>query len=122
MNTSPFPKKLLRAALRGALPENDQISGNLREPQFTYVPPSHAKALNPDNTIVEGMRGAGKSHWWAALNLLEHRRYLAAAFPEARIESNFETSQGFGLGLPPQHAPSNATLPSLQATSNPPHI
>jgi hypothetical protein len=98
MSKKPFPKKQLRAALLGALPENDQVSGNLREPQFTYVPPSHAKALNPDNTIVEGMRGAGKSHWWAALNLEQHRRYLAAAFPEARIESDFTISQGFGLG------------------------
>jgi hypothetical protein len=122
MNKQPFPKKSLRAALRGALPENDQISGSLRAPQFTYVPPSHAKALNPDNTIVEGMRGAGKSHWWAALNLLEHRRYLAAAFPEARIESNFETSQGFGLGLSPQAAPSKDTLASLQAKYKPRHI
>src|SRR5260370_39099787 len=122
MNTSPFPKKLLRAALRGALPENDQISGSMREPQFTYVPPSHARALNPDNTIVEGMRGAGKSHWWAALNLPEHRLYLATAFPEARIESNFETSQGFGLGLPPATSPSKGTLAALHARYKPRHI
>ena len=122
MNERPFPQKPLRAALRGALPENDQISGTLREPQFTYVPPSHAKALNPDNTIVEGMRGAGKSHWWAALNLPQHRRYLAAAFPEARIESDFTTSQGFGLGLPPEVAPSKDILASLQVKYKPRHI
>jgi len=122
MNDKPFPQKPLRAALLGALPENDQISSTLREPQFTYVPPSHAKALNPDNTIVEGMRGAGKSHWWAALNLPEHRRYLAAAFPEARIESNFETSQGFGLGLSPSVAPTKDTLAHLQERYNPRYI
>jgi hypothetical protein len=122
MIVKPFPRKPLRAAMGGALPENDQISGTLREPQFTYVPPSHAKALNPDNTIVEGMRGAGKSHWWAALNLPEHRRYLAAAFPEARIESDFTTSQGFGLGLPPAAAPTKDILASLQAKFKPRHI
>ena len=114
MNKRPFPKKPLRDALRGALPEHDQISTELRAPQFTYVPPSHAKALNPENTIVEGMRGAGKSHWWAALNLPEHRRYLAAAFPEARIEGDFTTSQGFGLGLSPEKAPSKDILASLK--------
>lgn len=122
MSKKPFPQHALRAALHGALPENDQISGILREPQFTYVPPSHAKALNPDNTIVEGMRGAGKSHWWAALNLPQHRRYLAAAFPEARIESDFTTSQGFGLGLSPKDAPSKDTLASLLARNKPRHI
>lgn len=122
MSKKPFPQKPLRDALRGALPENDQISGILREPQFTYVPPSHAKALNPDNTIVEGMRGAGKSHWWAALNLPEHRRYLATAFPEARIESDFTSSQGFGLGLPPDVAPTKDTLASLQTKYKPRHI
>jgi|ERR1700728_612931 len=122
MKSKPFPQKALREGLRGALPENDQISGSLREPRFTYVPPSHAKALNPDNTIVEGMRGAGKSHWWAALNLPNHRQYLAAAFPEARIESDFTTSQGFGLGLSPATAPSKDILASLQARYKPRHI
>jgi hypothetical protein len=68
------------------------------------------------------MRGAGKSHWWAALNLPEHRRYLAAAFPESRIESDFETSQGFGLGLTPEEAPSKDTLASLQTKYKPRHI
>ena len=120
---APFPPTPLRAALRSALPENDRISSDLREPQFTYVPPSHAKALSPDNTIVEGMRGAGKSHWWAALNTQNHRDYLAAAFPEARIESDFTTSQGFGLGLSPSAAPSKDILASLvQAEYNPRHI
>ncbi|HTX36637.1 MAG TPA: hypothetical protein VME43_16530 [Bryobacteraceae bacterium] len=122
MSKKPFPQNELRAALRGALPENDQISGNLRAPQFTYVPPSHAKALNPDSTIVEGMRGAGKSHWWAALNLPQHRRYLAAAFPEARIEGDFTTSQGFGLGLSPELAPSKDILASLMKKYKPRNI
>lgn len=122
MKRNPFPQSEIRKALRGALPENDQIDNRLREPKFTYVPPSHAKALNLDNTIVEGMRGAGKSHWWAALNKEEHRQYLAAAFPETRIEKNFETSQGFGLGLPPTDAPSKDILDSLQKNYKPRHI
>ncbi len=119
---SPFPPQPLRAAMQNALPQNDQISADPREPQFTYVPPSHARALNPDNTIVEGMRGAGKSHWWAALNSPKHLEYLAAVFPEARIQSNFVISQGFGVGLPPLAAPSKDTLAHLTKKFSPRHI
>ena len=32
-----------------------------------YLPRSHLKALHPDNTLVTGMRGAGKTFWWSAL-------------------------------------------------------
>lgn len=119
---SPFPPQPMRDAMQRALPQNDQISADTREPEFTYVPPSHARALNPDNTIVEGMRGAGKSHWWAVLNKPKHRSYLAAVFPETRIESAFVISQGFGVGLSSRQAPSKDTLARLQKTSNPRHI
>jgi len=119
---SPFPPRELRAAMHSALPQNDQISADPREPQFTYVPPSHARALNPDNTIVEGMRGAGKSHWWAALNSPQHLEYLALVFPEARIQSNFKISQGFGVGLSPFAAPSKDTLAHLKKTFSARHI
>lgn len=33
----------------------------------SHVPPTHSKALLPDCSIVEGMRGAGKSFWTAVL-------------------------------------------------------
>ena len=32
-----------------------------------YLPRSHLKALHPDNLLVSGMRGAGKTFWWSAL-------------------------------------------------------
>ena len=32
-----------------------------------YLPRSHLKALHPDNALVTGMRGAGKTFWWSAL-------------------------------------------------------
>ena len=32
-----------------------------------YLPRSHLKALHPDNPMVTGMRGAGKTFWWSAL-------------------------------------------------------
>ena len=32
-----------------------------------YSPRSHLKALHPDSLVVTGMRGAGKTFWWSAL-------------------------------------------------------
>lgn len=114
MNTDTFPKQITRSALIEALPGNDESSlFTTRVPAFTYVPASHAKALDPDNTIVEGIRGAGKSHWWAVLNSKPHRSYLAAVFPEARIGTNLKISHGFGTGLTKADAPSKDALESL---------
>jgi hypothetical protein len=118
-----FPKIEMRLALLEALPANDQTSSApARNPKFTYVPPSHARALDPENTIVEGMRGAGKSHWWAVLNTAEHRKYLASVFPDTRISGNIEISQGYGVGLSPNAWPGKDTLASLVRTYEPRHI
>jgi hypothetical protein len=67
-------------------------------PGFTYVPPTHARALDLDATLVEGMRGAGKSFWWGSLVLPEHRSFVQNGFPEARLPDNVAVAQGFGTG------------------------
>jgi hypothetical protein len=113
----------MRKALLGALPDHDQSYADLRPPQFTYLPPSHAHALNPDNVIVEGMRGAGKSHWWNFLNSPKHLGYLRDTFPEARIATSLDVSQGFGVGVDPAVAPLKDSLVGLlQQGHNPRHI
>jgi hypothetical protein len=112
----------MRAALLRVLPEHDSDSAEGRPPQFTYVPSSHAHALNPDNTLVEGMRGAGKTHWWRFLNSRAHLDYLEAAFPEARIKGNLVVSQGFGVGTNPATAPSKDVLTALRQDHDPRHI
>lgn len=123
MSTLLFPKMDMRQALLEALPDNDQTSSApARTPKFTYVPPSHARALDPENTIVEGMRGAGKSHWWASLNSADHRKYLESVFPETRISGNIEISQGYGVGLSPNAWPGKDTLASLIKTYESRHI
>jgi len=122
---SPFPKENTRKALLESLPNIDEAGTSAaKEPAFTYVPPSHARALEPDNTLVEGIRGAGKSFWWAALNSAEHRSFIASAFPEARIgEGVIIFSQGYGAGqLPPTSAPSKDVLANLAQTYDPRHI
>lgn len=118
--SKPFPKEETRKALIESLPENDADSSLPRAP-FTYVPLSHARALDPDNTIVEGIRGAGKSFWWKALNSEEHRRFIASAF-QVRMGSNVKTSQGFGTQLAPSKAPSKDVLAQLSESYAPRHI
>ncbi len=118
-----FPKEETQKALTDALPENDQASSSPSVgAAFTYVPPSHARALDPENTLVEGIRGVGKSFWWAALDSEPHRRYVASVFPEARIGGNVETSQGFGPQLPPAKAPGKDTLVQLAESFDHRHI
>jgi hypothetical protein len=112
-----------REALTLALPENDQSSSvPSAQVAFTYMPPSHARAIDPENTVVEGIRGAGKSFWWAALNSEPHRRYIVSAFPESRIGPNVETSQGFGSLLQNSEAPSKDTLARLAESFEPRQI
>jgi hypothetical protein len=120
---NPFPKETIRQALIESLPENDQASSvPSADVAFTYVPPSHARALDPEKTLVEGIRGAGKSFWWSALNSEPHRRYVASVFPEARIGDNIETFQGFGPQLSPTKAPSKDALAQLIGAFSPRHI
>lgn len=114
--SQPFPKPETRQALRDALPENDQASAMpTMDAAFTYVPPSHARALHYDNTLVEGIRGAGKSFWWAALKSEAHRHFVAAAFPEARLDQRVAIAQGFGAGVSPDW-PDKDTLQHLVAS------
>ena len=118
----PFPIGETRQALMSALPDPDQAS---RTPQqdapFTYVPQSHALALDPENPVVEGIRGAGKSFWWAALVSEPHRRFVASAFPESKISTNVLPSQGFGSS-PSDTYPGKDTIARLVSRFEARHI
>ncbi|HNN98226.1 MAG TPA: hypothetical protein PKI03_38440 [Pseudomonadota bacterium] len=104
----------IRQALRESLPEVDQAGADPdRPPAFTYVPPSHAKALDPDVSVVEGIRGSGKSFWWAHLSSEPHRKFIGAAFPETRFGDQVRVEQGFGAQSSSTDAPSQEVLASL---------
>lgn len=107
---------LLRQALRESLPPVDQAgSHEEREPAFTYVPPSHAKALDTDCSVVEGIRGSGKSFWWAHLVSEPHRRFIEAAFPDIRLDHATVAVQAFGAQANSQDAPSQDVMRVLAA-------
>lgn len=63
--------------------------------------------------MVEGIRGAGKSFWWAALSSAEHRKFVVSAFPDAHIAPSTIIQQGFGDAAGSQDAPSKDVLASL---------
>jgi hypothetical protein len=104
----------LRQALKDSLPQVDHAGSNPdRDPEFMYVPPSHARALDPDSSVVEGIRGAGKSFWWSHLSSEPHRRYVEEAFPEARIGDNVKVVKAFGAQTFSDDAPDQDVLANL---------
>lgn len=110
----------LRAGIGDAANSLDQAEGSpVRPPAFTYVPPSHARALDPEATLVEGIRGAGKSFWWAQLASASHRQFVQTAFPEVRFDSKLRVARGFGTGLKTTEAPSAEVLAQLIETYRP---
>ena len=48
------------------LPDETSYGESLK-PEHVYLPRSHLKATDPNTLIVTGMRGAGKTFWWSAL-------------------------------------------------------
>lgn len=112
--------KKLRAGVREAADSLDQAEERPdRAPAFTYVPPSHARALDPEATLVEGIRGAGKSFWWAQLASVSHREFIQEAFPEVRFDSKLKVARGFGTGLRSNDAPSAEVLAQLAESYRP---
>lgn len=107
----------LRLALTESLPTVDQAgSADMRDPAFTFVPPSHAKALDVESSVVEGIRGSGKSFWWAHLASDAHRRYIEEAYPDVRLGSSFDAVQAFGAQSVSTQAPSQDVLAALLKT------
>lgn len=104
----------LRKALIESLPSVDHAGAEPdRGPAFTYVPPSHAKALDPDVSLVEGIRGAGKSFWWAQLASERHRPVIVKAFPEIRFGDGVKVVKAFGAQVSSHDAPSQDVLARL---------
>ena len=104
-----FPHAI-RNLLVAALPEDPSLHGKTPELRYTYLPATHAKALRPDNMLVVGMRGSGKSFWWSALQQKEH---LTAIGSKIGISDNTTTSTGFGEKISPDNYPGKDVISSL---------
>ena len=62
-----------------------------------YFPQSHLKALHPDVLVVTGMRGAGKTFWWSALQNEAVRRLIGERYARAKLSGHTVLRTGFGV-------------------------
>lgn len=96
-----------------AVPAETSEHGRTLERRFLYVPLRHAQAISPDHPLVVGIRGAGKSVWWAALQSPEHRELVAQALPKTELERTSVATAGFGETEQPNLYPDKRTLRQL---------
>lgn len=82
-------------------------------PRHVYLPPSHVKAMDPDNMLVTGMRGAGKTFWWGALQESSIRQLIDQATERSTLGENTEVRTGFGIRPDPDHYPDKDILKGL---------
>lgn len=84
------------------------------KPTEIYIPTQHNKALLPEVSIVEGMRGAGKSFWTAVLADNVTRTLVSDVANIQRL-SHLEVRVGFGLALENESFPSAKRIASLMS-------
>lgn len=109
----------LRQGLIEATRTLDETPGQTTPPEFTYLPPSHARALDLEATLVEGIRGAGKSFWWRQMAQSSHQQFLQAHFRQLRWPAGLRVCQGFGTDAAPAHWPDADTLAQLTRLHTP---
>lgn len=81
--------------------------------ESVYLPRSHTKAIDPNTVLVTGMRGAGKTFWWSALQQPEVRRFLGQFDKRTGIHDGTEVLTGFGVRPEPRNYPSKDVLRKL---------
>ena len=101
-----------------ALPEGAS-HGVPPSPSHVYLPPSHVKALNPAVQLVTGMRGAGKTFWWSALQDGAVRQLVGRFVRLPPLNENTEVRTGFGPGPAPHEYPGADQLRQLMADFEP---
>lgn len=84
-------------------------------PAHIYLAPSHVKALNPDVQLVTGMRGAGKTFWWSALQDGAVRQLVGRAVKWPPLNENTEVRTGLGSKQAPDEYPDRDHLRHLMA-------
>ena len=102
-------------AARRALAElpDGTSHGETPPPQHVYLPRSHLKAMHPDALLVTGMRGAGKTFWWGALQDGAVRQLLVGHDSLLPLSEDTEVRTGFGVRPAPDEYPSKDVLRHL---------
>ena len=78
-----------------------------------YFPQSHLKALHPDVLVVTGMRGAGKTFWWSALQNEAVRRLMEQRYARAKLSGDTILRTGFGVRTATDEYPGKDVLERL---------
>ena len=104
-----------------ALPEGTSHGGPPR-PEHVYLPPSHVKAMDPNNLLVTGMRGAGKTFWWSALQDQDVRQLVGMRARGPKLSGHTEVRTGFGETPAPDEYPGKDVLRGLMSAGAEPRI
>ncbi len=115
--SSRVDASIARLAL-GKLPA-DTSHGERLEPQDVYLPRSHLKAVEPDVLLVTGMRGAGKTFWWSALQEGMVRQLMAQSGERTTLSENTDVRVGFGVKPAPDNYPGVDSMRSLRISREP---
>ena len=81
-----------------------------------YLPRSHLRAMHPDSLLVTGMRGAGKTFWWSALQEPVVRALvgrLATPVATRMLSERTDVRPGFGIRPAPDDYPGKDVILSL---------
>ncbi|QJP13564.1 hypothetical protein G3545_07790 [Starkeya sp. ORNL1] len=101
----------VRAAIRN-LPSIAQWSATDKpDLDLLITPRSHAQAIDPDEMVVEGDRGVGKSFWSAILTFDDARRRAALSYPNLRLDQ-LRVELGFAQARGREEYPSAKILTS----------
>ena len=106
--------RVIRARLAG-LPEGTSYGDATPVVSDVYLPRSHVAALSPNALIVKGMRGAGKTFWWNALQDRNVRTLLGKRETNSQLSQSTEIRNGFGEKILPDEYPSKDVLAELLA-------
>ncbi len=114
--TSTLDTQNARDAL-ALLPEGSQHGEEGPAPEQVYLPPSHLKALDPDSMLVTGMRGAGKTFWWEAIQNPAIRQLIEQTTRQSTLSERTEVRTGFGVRPEPHQYPDKDVLKNLLSTN-----
>ena len=87
-----------------------------------YLLPSHAKALDVNVPLVTGMRGAGKTFWWSALQEPEVRQLVGRFAALSTLNERTEVRLGFGMRPAIDEYPSKDVLHQLMSQGVEPRL